>query len=129
MVCKKSVKVFDFIFVILYFGSDHIMINLLLTIIASIVLLFGLISMVTPIPGGTIMIAGSLTTLICVSPRAQSYIRAMRTRINWFNKAVFWLEEKVGTRISFMGEALEKTRPDITEDNMNDDDISKKQPL
>jgi hypothetical protein len=106
VVCKKPVNVFDFIFVILYFGSGHIMINLLLTIIA-----------------------GSLTTLICVSPRAQSYIRAMRTRINWFNKAVFWLEEKVGTRISFMGEALEKTRPDITEDNMNDDDISKKQPL
>ena len=38
------------------------------------------------------------------------------------------------TRISFVGEALPPPQPDtteadITEDNMNDDDISKKQPL
>jgi hypothetical protein len=98
------------------------MINLLLSITASIVLIVGVVSMLTPIPGGTLMIAGSLTMLICVSPRAQSCMRFMRVRINWFNKMIFWLEEKVGARISIIGEALKKTRPDTAGDGSNSDD-------
>lgn len=99
------------------------MINLLLSFFASITLIIGIISMLTPIPGGTLMIAGSLTVLICSSPRAQSGVRRLRERINWFNKAIFWLEGKVGTRIPVMGNALKKTRSAPTKD-LNENPMS-----
>jgi len=87
------------------------MLNLLVTVIASLLLLLGIVSMVTPIPGGTVIIAGSLTALICSSPTARSCLRFMRTRMNWFDKVFFWLEDKVGTRITVIGNALRMTHP------------------
>jgi hypothetical protein len=90
------------------------MLNIIISAIASALLLLGLVSMVTPIPGGTIMIATSLTALICTSPRARSCLRFMRARIVWLDKSFYWLEEKVGARIGFIGDALRKTRPQIT---------------
>jgi hypothetical protein len=91
------------------------MLNLILSIFASLALLLGLVSMVTPFPGATIMIAGGLTTLICTSPRARFCIRYMRTRLNWFNKTIFWLQTKVGTKISNIGNALKQTQPNEEE--------------
>ncbi len=88
------------------------MLNLIISIFASILVLIGLASMVTPIPGGIIMISGGLTTLICSSPRAQFCIRFIRTRTAWFNKAFFWLEGKMGKRVKIIGDALAKTRPE-----------------
>jgi len=67
--------------------------------------------MVTPIPGGTLLIAGGLTALICTSPTARYCLMWIRSRVNWFNKLMFWLEAKVGSRIKTMGVALGKTRP------------------
>lgn len=87
------------------------MINFIISIVASLVFLFGLVSMVTPIPGGTFLIAGSLTALICSSPLARRCLQVMRTKINWFNKSVFWIEAKVGNRIGIVGRALKQTRP------------------
>jgi len=87
------------------------MINVIISIFASLVLLIGLVSMVTPIPGGTVLIAGSLTALICSSPLARRCLQVMRSKINWFNKSIFWIEAKVGDRIGIVGRALRKTRP------------------
>jgi hypothetical protein len=95
------------------------LLNIIISAIASALLLLGLVSMVTPIPGGTIMIATSLTALICTSPRARSCLRFMRSRIEWFDKFFFWLEDTVGERIGFIGNALVKTRPFITLDLSN----------
>lgn len=67
--------------------------------------------MVTPIPGGTLFIAVGISMLICSSPMAQAYVRYLRTKNNRMNKIVFWLENKVGVRINFIGTALWKTRP------------------
>ena len=39
-------------------------------------------------------------------------MRWARIRTPWFNKMVLWLEDKVGTRIQFVGEALKLTRPE-----------------
>lgn len=89
------------------------MLNIIISVIASALFLLGLVSMVTPIPGGTIMIATSLTALICTSPRARSCLRFMRTRFVWLNKSFYWLEDKVGQRIGFIGNALIMTRPSI----------------
>jgi hypothetical protein len=87
------------------------MINIILTIIASLLLLLGIVSMVTPIPGGTIMIAGSLTSLVCTSPKAQFCVRYLRTKFKWFNKLISMLESKVGAKIKVIGHALKNTRP------------------
>jgi hypothetical protein len=87
------------------------MINVIISIFASLVLLIGLVSMVTPIPGGTVLIAGSLTALICSSPFARRCLQVMRTEINWLNKGILWIEKKVGDRIGIVGRALGQTRP------------------
>lgn len=87
------------------------MVNILITIFSSILLVLGTISMVTPIPGGTILIAVSLSLLICSSPKVQSYVRYFRTKSGRFNKTVFWFEDKVGERVKFVGNALKQTHP------------------
>jgi hypothetical protein len=89
--------------------------NLLMSILASGAILLGMVSMVTPIPGGVIFIAGGLTVLICYNSTARICLRWIRTRAGWVNKAVFWLENKVGKRVSVIGAALKQTRPLITD--------------
>jgi len=83
----------------------------IISIFAVIIILFGLVSMLTPIPGGAILIAGGLTMLICSSPTAQFCIMWIRAKVNWINKMVFWLEKSIGPRIKVVGEALGKTHP------------------
>ena len=83
----------------------------IISIFAVILILFGLVSMVTPIPGGTILMAGGLTMLICSSPTAQFCIMWIRAKVNWVNKMVFWLEKSIGPRIKVIGTALGKTHP------------------
>lgn len=92
-------------------GFKALIMKLIISFLAMVSILLGLISMVTPIPGGTLLIAGGLTALICSSPSARFCIMWIRARINWFNRLIFWLEEKVGTRIKIIGTALNKTRP------------------
>ena len=87
------------------------MINFFVSFFSLVVLVIGIVSMVTPIPGGTFMIALSVSTLICSNARAQRVMQMLRTRYNYFNKIILWLEIKVGVRIKFIGIALEKTRP------------------
>ena len=85
--------------------------KILITILAIISILFGIVSMVTPIPGGAILISGGLTALICASPSAQYCLMWIRSRVNWVNKLVFWLENKIGSRVKVVGVALGKTHP------------------
>lgn len=87
------------------------MINILVTFFALLLLIIGVISMATPIPGGTFLIAISISILICSNAKAQRYMRILRTKYNSFNNMVFWLERKVGVRVKFIGIALEKTHP------------------
>lgn len=101
------------------------MLKIILSLLASVLLLLGLISMVTPIPGGTIMIAVSLTTLICTSPRAQAFLRYLRSRIDTLNRIFNWLEEKVGKQIAFIGDALSRTRPRTSVDAGPTDEAQK----
>ena len=91
--------------------------SLLVSIVSLFFLILGIVSMVTPIPGGVIFIAGGLTGLICSSVRARFCVKWIRMRFAWFNKAIFWLEEKVGPRVKIIGNALEKTRPDPTNES------------
>ncbi|MFT5084369.1 MAG: hypothetical protein ACI9Y1_002424 [Lentisphaeria bacterium] len=93
------------------------MINLLLTVSASIVLLISLLSMLTPMPGGILLIALSLSVLMCTSPRARSSMGYTRARYRRFNTLIFWLEEKMGIRFVTLAEALKKTRPDAASES------------
>lgn len=87
------------------------MLNILISIAAIILFIIGLISMVTPIPGGTLMIAASMAMLICSSSKAQACVRFFRTKNEKVNKTFFWMEDKIGTKINFIGKALMITRP------------------
>ena len=87
------------------------MLGTVLTIIASIALILGIISLVTPVPGGLFVISISLTALICVNSKAQSCVRYFRTKSKFTNKVVGLLQRKVGSRIHFIGDALQRTEP------------------
>ena len=78
--------------------------------LATILLAFGAVSMLTPIPGGTIAIALALMLLICTSPRFARAIGRLRQRLPLLNKAMTWLEDRAGQR---MGTVLRTTRPPI----------------
>lgn len=88
------------------------MINLLISAFASVTLLIGIVSMVTPIPGGTFLIAVSLTALICSSSRARRCLQILRTRLAFLNKTILWVEEKMGDRVRIVSNALRQTRPE-----------------
>ena len=80
-----------------------------LCIVAGILLLIlGLISLVSPIPGSTFFTASGMTLLICVSPWFRRCIYLGRGRLRFFNKVMTFLEEHTGQRI---GDVLKKTRP------------------
>jgi len=79
--------------------------------LAYLLLVLGFVSFFSPIPGALIFLAGGLTLLICFSPSAQYCLKWIRTRVNWFNKFIYWIENKVGAKIQIMGDALKLTRP------------------
>ena len=80
-----------------------------------------MVSMLSPIPDGIFLLAGGLTLLICTNPSAQFCVKWIRTKVSWFNKIIYWLENKVGIRIKVMGDALKLTRPS---EDVNDKTLS-----
>ena len=83
--------------------------RILVLITGTILLLFGLISMVTPIPGGTLLIALGAGMIICSSETAAKTIQSWRGKFNRLDKTITWLEDKIGERLSA---PLRRTRPD-----------------
>lgn len=86
--------------------------KILILIFGSILLFVGLISMVTPIPGGTLAIAVGGGMVICTSEAAARYVRSRRARFQRFNKAMTWIENRMGERLSA---PLRSTRPDSSQ--------------
>ena len=89
------------------------MLNILNSIAAIILLIIGLISMINPVPGGVILIAIGMSMLICSNAKVQAYIKFLRAKSHKVNKIFFWMEEKVGKKINFIGIALAKTQLQI----------------
>lgn len=82
----------------------------IILLIAGIICLgLGLVSMVTPIPGGTILLAIGAALVICTSPHARAWVRKQRSRYPRFHSIMEWLEKKSPTKIE---DALHRTRPD-----------------
>ena len=78
-------------------------------LVGAILLTLGLISMLTPIPGGVLVIALGAGMIICASPTATNFIRAYRSKNLRFNQLLAWFENKIGERLS---RPLRMTRPD-----------------
>ncbi len=74
-----------------------------------LLLLLGLISLVTPIPGSAFFTASGLTILICSSPWFRACVRMGRKRFKFFHKVMTWLENHTGKSI---GEMLKTSHPD-----------------
>ena len=85
--------------------------NILLSVVAGLLLLVGLVSMVTPIPGGTVIVALALTMLICVNAKVQACLLYMRTKSPFVNKIFAFLQKNAGSKIKVIGVALKKTEP------------------
>ena len=83
--------------------------RIIVLVAGSILLVFGLISMVTPIPGGTLLITVGAGMIICSSETAARYIQACRSKFDRVDKIITWLENKIGERLSA---PLRRTRPD-----------------
>jgi hypothetical protein len=73
-----------------------------------------LIFILTPLPGGAMMFAGSLVLLICTSEWAANKLRMLRARFKLLNKGIVWLEDKMGEKL---GGILRTTRPDTDPDS------------
>ena len=77
-------------------------------IIGSIILLVGIVSLVTPMRGGTLLIAAGAGMVLCTSDAANRYLTKCRAKYDRLNRAVGWLENKMGDRL---GAPLKATRP------------------
>ena len=92
------------------------MIKAFLIMVAILLGILGLISLLSPIPGSAFFLSVSITILICTSERVQYGIKICRSNANWMNKVFTWLEDKIGNRIHFIGDALQRTRPEVVSD-------------
>ena len=79
-------------------------------IIATFLLLIGLLSMATPVPGGVVLIAVSLGMIICNSVTAALAIQSWRRGFRRFNNVLIWFENNMGDRFSA---PLRRTRPGV----------------
>ncbi len=76
--------------------------------LASAMLILGILSMLTPLPGGTLLIAGGCALLICTSETAAKKIKHVRREKAWVNRPMTWMEGKLGRRLSG---PMRRTRP------------------
>ena len=82
--------------------------RLIIIFTGSILLFLGFISLLTPIPGGTLAITLGAGMIICASKTATEYIKRNRARHHRFNRSITWHENKMGSRLS---RPLRMTRP------------------
>jgi len=85
--------------------------NLLFTIIASVILLLAIIATPLPIPGTTLAIALSLTSLIVTSPKAKKLIILLRIKVKFINKSLVFIETKLEKKFPKVCETLCSTNP------------------
>ena len=83
--------------------------RILTLILGSVILLVGVVHFISPIPGGTFVIALGASMILCNSKTAARYLKKYRSGSERLNRAIIWLETKIGDR--FNG-PLKVTRPD-----------------
>lgn len=96
------------------------MINMVISIASIAVLLLGILVLFTPIPFGVMLIAGSLSTLLCVNLRARQYLKYWRVKSRSLNHRIIWLEGRMGKRYTKLKQVLLDTRPNPAEQDQPD---------
>ncbi|WP_455219903.1 hypothetical protein [Kaarinaea lacus] len=95
-------------------------VRLIISIIAVLVLLSGILLVLSPIPVGALLIAASLSVLIYVSTTAQNILKKLRKNYYSLNEKMIWLEEKTGDKVKFISQSLIKTRPEFLDNEGGD---------
>lgn len=85
--------------------------KLLVSALATFGLLIGLLSMATPFPGGTVLIAICISILIFTSSLARAAVLGLRANLRWVDKALLWVADAVGHRFRFIRIGLHRTNP------------------
>lgn len=84
------------------------MLNLILTPLAILLIVAGMVLWISPIPVGLPMIVLGLFMLLAVNRRAVRLARRLRRRLGWLDRAFRFAEDRAGERI---GRTLRRTRP------------------
>ena len=94
-----------------------VMVNILISVVASVVLLLGLVALISPLPIGVFMIGGSVAVLIMVNPSARALLKRLRGTFIWLNHHFIWLERKLERKFPRIAEAFHLTRPKHPKDD------------
>lgn len=94
------------------------MIRLIVSVFAVLLLAIGVVALISPIPIGVILIAISLSILVCVSDTARQILKKVRTRYHKINLHLHKLEARLEKRYSYIVSVFVQTRP--TENKEND---------
>ena len=85
--------------------------DLIIFVIALLGLCIGVVALLSPLPIGVIIIAISLSALVCVSPRSRVLLQRMRANSRAINTKLHQLEDKLERRFKFLWRAFVQTRP------------------
>lgn len=86
-------------------------INGLVTLLAVLGLLVGLVVLVSPVPLGVVIIAINLALLLCVNPAARQQLQNLRARSHKVNVYLYKFEAKLEARFVFLWRVFVGTRP------------------
>jgi len=86
-------------------------------VLAWLLLIVGAVLFISPLSVGIFFIAAGLALLIYTNEFFQFRVHDCRKRYSEFSLKLEWVEGKLDNRVSFISEALRKTRPALPKDN------------
>lgn len=94
--------------------------RIVVTIAALVVIVYGVIAALTPLPAGVLFIVLGLIMIALANPRARPLLKAMRRRWPWFDKMVRVIAERAPDRYQRGLDETEPARPPPEEAEKND---------
>ena len=91
--------------------------HFLLVGVSWFLIVIGVVLLISPIPIGVFFIACGLSSLIYSSDTVAHRIANYRGCHAKLDEQLNWVERKLNNRVSFVSDALAKTRPIVDEDN------------
>ncbi|BFM22079.1 hypothetical protein [Gilvimarinus japonicus] len=83
----------------------------LVTVLALLGLLLGVLLLLSPIPVGLVVITMSLAALLCVNPRSRHMLQTARSRWRNINHTVHKVERLLERRFRRLWAVISSTRP------------------
>lgn len=85
------------------------LVRIIVTVAALVVILYGVIAALTPLPVGVLAIVLGLTAIALANPRARPLLKALRKRWRWFDSLVRAVAERAPERYR---DPLRETEPE-----------------